>query len=112
MSKLAESRRKLAETIEAEDDRDQGVNHNIPAILYRDAREMDRLQAHIDALEGQEARKLIALSDLLTAAENLMVEDGASDNGLCHRGLVTREECPHCRRWDALRTAIKKARGI
>ena len=64
MNKLAEARRRLADTIEEEDDRDQGVNHNIPAILYRDAREMDKLQAYIDALQAQSVRDWEAIKQL------------------------------------------------
>ena len=64
MNKLAAARRRLADTIEEEDDRDQGVNHNIPAILYRDAREMDKLQAYIDALQAQSVRDWEAIKQL------------------------------------------------
>ena len=64
MNKLAEARRRLADTIEEEDDRDQGVNHNIPAILYRDARELDKLQAYIDALQAQSVRDWEAIKQL------------------------------------------------
>lgn len=97
MNVLAESRRKLAKVIEEENDRDQGVNHNIPAILYRDAREMDRLQAHIDALQAQEDRKDVEIKRL-----NEEIEANANRIVACVNG---------CAGINPEAVAIKKARG-
>ena len=95
---LAARRRFLAEIIEREDDRDQGVNHNIPAILLRDAEEMDRDFGRIHKLEAElaAAEKTIALQDRILAIRE-SYESGEIISLQDRRAQELREERDKCR---------------